>query len=160
MNNLDVKIKKLNVYAIIPQYQTPKSSGVDLHANIEGFVYENIPRNENGDLVLSPGKRFLVKTGLAFGIPDGFEMQLRPRSGLALKNGITLSNAPATIDADYVGDVGIILENRGDTNFFIAHGDRIAQAVFAPVVMAKFHEVDELEDTIRGEGGFGSTNKE
>jgi len=109
------------------------------------------------DLTLAPGARALVPTGFAIAVPPGFEAQIRPRSGLALKAGITIPNAPGTIDADYRGPVGVILANLGSAPFVIRRGDRIAQMVIAPVARGAFDEVDALPDTARGDGGFGST---
>ena len=109
------------------------------------------------DLVLQPGERHAVATGFAMAIPVGYEVQVRPRSGLALKHGISLPNTPGTIDADYRGELKVILINLGDAPFVIARGDRIAQLVAAPVQMARFTEVEELDETVRGSGGFGST---
>ena len=106
---------------------------------------------------LVPGARLLVPTGLRVAIPEGYEMQLRPRSGLALKNGITLPNSPGTIDSDYRGPLGIIVMNAGQEVFRIEHGMRIAQMILAPVLRATFELVDSLDDTARGTGGFGST---
>ena len=109
------------------------------------------------DWVIAPGERVAVATGLAVAIPEGFEIQIRPRSGLALKHGITLPNSPGTIDSDYRGPLGVIVMNAGDAPFTIAHGDRIAQMVAAPVVQAGFDLVETLPETARGAGGFGST---
>jgi len=109
------------------------------------------------DLTLAPGARALVPTGFAIAVPPGFEAQIRPRSGLALKAGITIPNAPGTIDADHRGPVGVILANLGSAPFVIRRGDRIAQMVIAPVSRGAFDEVDALPDTARGDGGFGST---
>jgi dUTP pyrophosphatase len=109
------------------------------------------------DLDLAPGARHAVATGLAVAIPHGFEIQVRPRSGLALKHGISVPNAPGTIDSDYRGELKIILINHGSDSFSIARGDRVAQLVLAPVVRGTWLEVDELTDTARGAGGFGST---
>jgi dUTP pyrophosphatase len=108
-------------------------------------------------IVLEPGARALVPSGLLVAVPEGFEMQVRPRSGLAAKHGVTVLNAPGTVDSDYRGEVMAILVNHGDAAFTIAHGDRIAQIVIAPVVMAGFEVVEQLPDTARGSGGFGST---
>lgn len=108
-------------------------------------------------LVLAPGTRRAVTTGFALAIPDGFEIQVRPRSGLALNHGVTVPNAPGTIDADYRGELKILLGNHGDQPFAIARGDRIAQLVLAPVVQAQWEEVAQLDATARGAGGFGST---
>lgn len=131
----------------LPEYATAGAAGADLRANFE----------HRGEVVLAPGARILVPTGLKVAIADGYEMQIRPRSGLALKHGVTLANAPGTIDADYRGPLGVILVNLGAEPFVVKHGARIAQAVVAPVVQAVFEVVDTLSDTGRGAGGFGST---
>ena len=130
-----------------PSYETAGAAGADVRANL--------PNRES--LTLAPGARMLVPTGLRMAIPHGFEVQLRPRSGLALKHGITLPNSPATIDSDYRGPLGIIVQNSGTGDFVIAHGDRIAQMIVAPVVQAEFTQVDTLDETDRGTGGYGST---
>lgn len=130
----------------LPDYATAGAAGADLRADTGGAT-----------VTLAPGARALIQTGLAVAIPDGFEMQIRPRSGLALKHGVTLANAPGTIDSDYRGPLGVILINLGDAPFDVTHGMRIAQAVIAPVVQARFAEVEVLGDTARGSGGFGST---
>ena len=140
---MKLKIKKLNPEAIIPAYQTKEAAGFDLHS-IE-------------DIVLNPGERKLIATGLAFEIEYGYEVQIRPRSGLAFKHGITVLNTPGTIDSDYRGEIKVLLINHSNEKFEIKKGDRIAQAVVAPVIQAKIVEVDELSDTARGESGFGST---
>jgi dUTP pyrophosphatase len=140
-----LKIKKLNPDAIIPAYQSEEAAGFDLHS-IE-------------DVILKPGERKLIKTGLAFEIEKGFEIQIRPRSGLAYKHGITVLNSPGTIDSDYRGEIKVLLINLGNESFEIKKGERIAQAVVAPVVQVKFEEVETLSDTKRGSGGFGSTGK-
>lgn len=127
----------------LPAYATTGAAGMDV-VSAE-------------DLVLAPGARHGVATGFALAIPQGFEVQVRPRSGLALKHGITCLNTPGTIDSDYRGEVKIILANLGDGNFSIVRGDRIAQLVPAPVQRAELIEVPELDDTARGSGGFGST---
>ncbi|MEQ1888953.1 MAG: dUTP diphosphatase [Alphaproteobacteria bacterium] len=131
----------------LPDYATPGAAGLDLCAAV----------GENDPLVLAPGERALIPTGLAMALPPGYEAQVRPRSGLALKHGVTVLNAPGTIDCDYRGEVGVILLNTGRAAFTIARGDRIAQMVIAPVTQAKFIEVGDLPDTLRGAGGFGST---
>ncbi|WP_439521759.1 dUTP diphosphatase [Marivita sp.] len=131
----------------LPVYASAGAAGADLRANL----------GDRGSLVLQPGARALVPTGLRLAIPEGFEIQIRPRSGLALKHGITLPNAPGTIDSDYRGPLGVIVMNAGHVAFEIAHGDRIAQMVVAPVMRAAFSEVDALDATSRGQGGFGST---
>ena len=131
----------------LPRYETPGAAGADIRANLP----------DRGRLVIAPGERVLVPTGLRVAVPEGFEMQLRPRSGLALKHGITLPNSPGTIDSDYRGPLGVIVMNTGAEPFTVAHGDRICQAVIAPVVQARFQTVETLDDTARGAGGFGST---
>lgn len=131
----------------IPSYETKFSAGVDLRANI------------TEDILLKPFERCLVKTGIFLEIPEGYEAQVRPRSGLALKKGISLVNSPGTIDADYRGEIGVILINMSQEDFKISHGDRIAQLVFAKCEQADWIEVEELNKTERGEGGFGSTGK-
>ncbi len=129
----------------IPHYQTEHSSGVDLHAAVDGGV------------VLDAGTWKLIPTGIAVAIPEGYEGQVRPRSGLALKHGIGMLNAPGTIDADYRGEIGIILFNFSDKPFMISRGDRIAQLVFSRVEKATLVRVDTLAGTTRGAGGFGHT---
>ena len=109
------------------------------------------------DVVLAPGARHAVATGLAMAIPHGFEIQVRPRSGLALKHGVTVPNTPGTIDSDYRGELKLIMINHGEADFEIRRGDRIAQLVLAPVTQASWLPVEELDETVRGEGGFGST---
>ena len=131
----------------LPAYATSGAAGADLRANLP----------DRGELVLAPGARALVPTGLRLAIPEGWEVQIRPRSGLALKHGITLPNSPGTIDSDYRGPLGVIVMNAGEAPFTIAHGDRIAQMVAAPVVQAGFDLVETLPETARGAGGFGST---
>ena len=135
----------------LPSYETAGAAGADLRANF--------PEGERGGLVIEAGARVLVPTGLRLEIPQGYEVQIRPRSGLALKHGITLPNSPGTIDSDYRGPLGVILLNAGDQPFTVNHGDRIAQMVVAPVVQAQFELVSELGETARGEGGFGSTGR-
>ncbi|MEO0357792.1 MAG: dUTP diphosphatase [Pseudomonadota bacterium] len=129
----------------LPSYETSGAAGADLRANLAQTV------------VLATGERALIPTGLHMAIPQGFEVQIRPRSGLALKQGVTLVNSPGTIDSDYRGPVGIILINHGAKPVTINHGDRIAQMVVAPVIQATFSQVDALSDTDRGGDGFGST---
>ncbi len=143
-----IEILKLHQDAKIPRYMTELAAGMDICALLEK------------PLVLSPGERCLVPTGLAFAIPEGFEIQVRPRSGLAVNHGITLVNAPGTIDADYRGEVRIILINLGQKDFVIQSGDRIAQLIVAPVCQAALHEVENLSATTRGSGGFGHTGHE
>ena len=132
----------------LPRYETPGAAGADLRANLA-----------DGAITLVPGTRALVPTGLHMAIAPGFEVQIRPRSGLALKYGIMLVNAPGTIDSDYRGPIGVILLNAGTEDFVINHGDRIAQMVLAPVSHARFEIVEALSDTARGAGGFGSTGR-
>ncbi len=129
----------------LPHYQTEHSAGVDLYAAVAA------------DVVIAAGAWKLVPTGIALAIPEGYEGQVRPRSGLALKQGIGMLNAPGTIDADYRGEVGIILFNASDKSFTVRRGDRIAQLVFAKLEKAKFVKVDVLSETARGAGGFGHT---
>lgn len=136
-----------DVAVALPSYETAGAAGADLRANLP----------DRGEVVLQPGARALVPTGLRIEIPQGFEVQIRPRSGLALKHGITLPNAPGTIDSDYRGPLGVIVMNAGQAAFTIAHGDRIAQIVVAPVLQAQFELVNDLGETRRGAGGFGST---
>ena len=131
----------------LPSYETDGAAGADLRANL--------PDRE--DISLAPGARALVPTGLRVAIPDGFEVQIRPRSGLALKHGITLPNSPGTIDSDYRGPLGVIVQNGGSEPVTIAHGMRIAQMVVAPVIRATFEVAGVLDTTARGSGGFGST---
>ncbi len=131
----------------LPAYETGGAAGMDLRAAVQEPV------------TIAPGMRAAVPTGLAFAIQQGFEAQIRPRSGLALKNGITCLNTPGTIDSDYRGEVKVILINLGQEPFTIQRGDRIAQMVIAPVVQTEILEVETLDDTSRGAGGFGSTGK-
>ncbi|MEP5762512.1 MAG: dUTP diphosphatase [Litoreibacter sp.] len=133
----------------LPCYETAGAAGADLRANL-------IDREA---LVLAPNARALVPTGLRLAIPEGFEAQIRPRSGLALKYGVTLANAPGTIDSDYRGPLGVILINLGSDVFTVSHGDRIGQMVVSPVIQAQFTQVTTLSDTVRGSGGFGSTGR-
>ncbi len=133
----------------LPAYQTTGAAGADVCANFP-------PEGREG-ITLAPGARALLPTGLRMAIPAGFEVQVRPRSGLALKHGVTVANAPGTIDSDYRGPLGVILVNLGAEPFHIAHGDRIAQLIVAPVVQAAFDLAESLDETTRGAGGFGST---
>ena len=142
---LTIQVRRLSAAAILPCYMTDLAAGVDLHALL------------TAEVALAPGERVLVPTGLALAIPPGFEGQVRPRSGLALKKGVSLVNSPGTIDADYRGEVGIIIINHGQEAVTIAPGERIAQLIIAPVVRAEFVEVDELDATRRNAGGFGHT---
>ena len=129
----------------LPAYATEGAAGMDVVAA--------------ESLVLAPGARHAVATGFAFAIPDGYEVQVRPRSGLALKHGVTCLNTPGTIDSDYRGPLGVIMINMGQAAYTIHHGERIAQAVVAPVTRAVYVMADALNDTARGEGGFGSTGR-
>lgn len=140
-----VRIKRLphGEGLALPTYATPGAAGMDILAAEA--------------VTLEPGARHAVASGFAVAIPDGYEIQVRPRSGLALKHGIAVPNTPGTIDSDYRGELKIILINHGDEAFAIARGDRVAQLVLAPVTRAAWQEVDELDDTARGTGGFGST---
>jgi dUTP pyrophosphatase len=144
MSSLTVGIKKVRP-GPIPCYMTEHAAGVDLHAALES------------DFTLHPGERALVPTGIAVEIPPGFEAQVRPRSGLALRHGVTLVNSPGTIDADYRGEIGVILINLGSEPFIVSNGERIAQLVFARYERAEFIEVEELGESGRGTGGFGHT---
>ena len=134
----------------LPAYQTAGSAGADICANLPVEM-------RAAGFVLQPMERAIVPTGLRVAIPEGFEMQIRPRSGLALKHGITLPNTPGTIDSDYRGPLGVALVNLGAAPYVVSHGDRIAQCVIAPVLQAGFEVVDNLDTTARGAGGFGST---
>lgn len=147
MTSIGVKIRRLphGVGLDLPAYATAGAAGMDLLAAIESPV------------VIAPGQRGLIPTGFCIALPPGYELQIRPRSGLALKHGITLPNTPGTIDEDYRGEIGIIVLNTGDEAFEITRGMRIAQAVLAPVVRATWTEVEDLDATSRGAGGFGST---
>ena len=129
----------------LPQYSTSQSAGLDLRANLEESV------------TLKPLERRLIPTGLHIALPDGYEAQVRPRSGLAYKKGVTVLNAPGTIDADYRGDIGVILINMSNEDFVVENGERIAQLVIAKYDQAEWIQVTELSETNRGEGGFGST---
>ncbi len=132
----------------LPEYQTAGAAGADLRADLAGR-----------EITLAPGEIRLVPTGLRVEIPHGYEMQVRPRSGLALKHGITVANAPGTVDSDYRGPLGVILVNIGTTAFTITHGERIAQAVIAPVVQARYEFAETLSVSDRAAGGFGSTGR-
>jgi dUTP pyrophosphatase len=145
VNILEVKIRLLSKEAKVPKYQTEGSAGFDL-SSVE-------------DIEIGSGEVVLVSTGLACELPNGFELQLRPRSGLALKHGITLLNSPATIDSDYRGEIKVILINHGKESFKISVGDRIAQGVISKVEKADFQKVSLLSESDRGDSGFGSTGK-
>tara|TARA_B110000444_G_scaffold205851_1_gene199188 strand:- start:354 stop:794 length:441 start_codon:yes stop_codon:yes gene_type:complete len=140
-----ILIKRLSKKVSLPKYETSGSSGMDLAAYI----------NDNIDL--DPGTSAVISTGLSVAIPKGFEVQIRPRSGLAAKKNISVLNTPGTIDADYRGEIKVILINLSDKKFVVENGLRIAQMVVCPIIQAQLEEVDELDSTIRGKGGFGST---
>ena len=147
MSTHSVQVKRLRNYDGLdfPAYATTRSAGMDLLAANDG------PQS------LAPGERGMVSTGIAIALPPGFEAQIRPRSGLALKHGIAVLNSPGTIDADYRGEIGVILINHGTETFIVERGMRIAQMIIAPVSQATWEEVSELTQSDRGEGGFGST---
>jgi dUTP pyrophosphatase len=140
-----ILIKRISKEVSLPKYETSGSSGMDLAAYI------------NNNVNLEPWKSEIIPTGISVTIPEGFEIQIRPRSGLAAKNKISVLNTPGTIDADYRGEIKVILINLSDKTFVIEKGFRIAQMVVCPIIQAKLEEVDELNETIRGEDGFGST---
>ncbi len=140
---MKINVKKLHVDAIVPQYQSHEAAGFDLHA-IE-------------ECTLQPAQRLLVKTGLSLALPKGYELQIRPRSGLAYKSGITVLNAPGTVDSDYRGEIMVLLINHSHEDFIIRQGDRIAQGIVQAVIQADFALVDSLDETARGTSGFGST---
>lgn len=142
-----MRVMKLRASARLPERATPGAAGLDLHASLEAPV------------VLSPGQRLRVPTGLAIALPSGHEGQVRPRSGLAAKHGVTVLNAPGTIDEDYRGEVQVLLVNLGEAAITIADGERIAQLVVAPVARVSLTLVDQLDDTTRGADGFGSTGR-
>lgn len=145
---MDIKVKIVNKSQnALPQYETVNSSGLDLRASI------------SDDIELKPLERTLVPTGLFISIPEGYEAQVRPRSGLAFKHGLTVLNTPGTIDADYRGEIKVILVNLSNENFVIKNGERICQLVFAKVEQIDWVPVEVLDDTDRGAGGFGSTGK-
>lgn len=147
-----IKIRRLHHSAKIPAYKTKEAAGMDLHACLPG---DSLPE----DFRLEPRGRLRIPTGLAIQIPPGYEGQIRPRSGLALEHGVTVLNAPGTLDSDYRGEVGVLLINHGQDDFWVKNGDRIAQLVVAKVEQADVLEVSELDETERGAGGFGSTGK-
>ncbi|WP_197474257.1 dUTP diphosphatase [Rhodobacter xanthinilyticus] len=136
----------------LPRYETAGAAGADLRANLA-------PEDRASGFTLYPMQRAVIPTGLRVEIPEGFEMQIRPRSGLALKHGISLPNTPGTIDCDYRGPLGVLLINYGSEPFLITHGERIAQAVIAPVIQARYEIAEGLGETARGAGGFGSTGR-
>ena len=140
-------IKKLQKNIILPEYKTDGSSGMDLMANVEQTVK------------ILPGEKKIISTGIMLAIPEQYEIQIRPRSGLAAKNGISVLNTPGTIDSDYRGEIKVILINLGKDIFEINKNDRIAQMIVCPIIKVELKEVESLPETVRGEGGFGSTNK-
>ena len=140
-------IKKLHKNIILPEYKTDGSSGMDLMANVEQTVK------------ILPGEKKIISTGIMVAIPEQYEIQIRPRSGLAAKNGISILNTPGTIDSDYRGEIKVILINLGKDIFQINKNDRIAQMIVCPIIKVELKEVESLPETARGEGGFGSTNK-
>ena len=140
-------IKKLHKNIILPEYKTDGSSGMDLMANVEQTVK------------ILPGEKKIISTGIMVAIPEQYEIQIRPRSGLAAKNGISVLNTPGTIDSDYRGEIKVILINLGKDIFQINKNDRIAQMIVCPIIKVELKEVESLSETVRGEGGFGSTNK-
>jgi dUTP pyrophosphatase len=140
-----IQIRKLSNEVLTPKYETLGSSGMDLAAHIEQ------------DIIINPGDKALIPTGFSLSIPRGYEVQIRPRSGLAAKKGITVLNTPGTIDADYRGEIKIILINLSKDKFYVKKGERIAQMVVCPVVQVQLEEVQDLSVTSRGAGGFGST---
>lgn len=146
---IKVKVKRLRQSKHedipLPQYMTDHSSGLDLFADLEE------------EIILAPGERKLIPTGIALSIPEGYEGQVRPRSGLALKNGVTLLNSPGTIDADYRGEIGVLLINLGQQPFKVKRGERLAQLVIAPICRVTLEWVAELDETTRNQGGFGHT---
>ena len=149
MEQCTVKVKRIRPESInpLPGYMTSHAAGMDLYADLAE------------DIILVPGARSLIPTGIAIELPDGYEAQVRPRSGLALKHGISLVNSPGTIDTDYRGEIGVIVINHGSEPFALRNGERIAQLVFAPFARAALQEVVDLGETARGEGGFGHTGR-
>lgn len=144
---MNIKVHYSGKHAL-PQFETTQSAGMDLRANIDAPV------------VLQPGDRALIPTGIKMALPDGYEAQIRPRSGLAYKHGITVLNSPGTIDADYRGDVGVLLINHGREEFTVEDGMRVAQMVVAQYSQFEWESVEDLDETARGAGGFGSTGKQ
>ena len=140
-------IKKLQKNIILPEYKTDGSSGMDLMANVEQTVK------------ILPGEKKMISTGIMVAIPEQYEIQIRPRSGLAAKNGISVLNTPGTIDSDYRGEIKVILINLGKDIFEIKKNDRIAQMIVCPIIKVELEEVESLPETVRGKGGFGSTDK-
>lgn len=144
-NKIEVKIIRCRPKAQLPRYMTEQAAGMDLYAILDE------------DVVLAPGRRVMVPTGIAIALPAGYEAQVRPRSGLAVKHGVTLVNSPGTIDADYRGEISVIIINHGENDFIINDGERIAQMIIAPVSHCCWSLVENLEVSDRGSGGFGHT---
>lgn len=142
-----ILIKKVNSNAVIPKYETPGASGLDLSACLDNKI------------VIKPGNKELIPTGISLSIPKEFEIQIRPRSGLANRNSISVLNTPGTIDSDYRGEIKVLLFNFGKNDFEVVNGLRVAQMVLCPIAKAELSEVNNLDDTTRGDGGFGSTGK-
>ena len=140
-----ILIKRFSNKVLTPKYETKGSSGMDIAAFIENKI------------IINPGSKEIIPTGFSLSIPEGYEVQIRPRSGLAAKQGISVLNTPGTIDADYIGEIKVILINLSKNKFIVENGLRIAQMVVCPVIQAEFQEVQELSKTTRGSGGFGST---
>jgi dUTP pyrophosphatase len=162
-----VKLAKVYPDSIVPDYQTSGAAGFDLHAYIPLSRLANRLNDahlsiveDHHPIVVYPGQRKLIGTGIRMAIPKGHEVQIRPRSGSAVKGGITVLNAPGTIDCDFRGEIMVLIVNHGDREFIVNHGDRIAQGVLAVVPQASFEVVDVLDETDRGEGGFGHTGTE
>ena len=147
MKHLSIQCKSLADDVSLPEYQTAGSAGMDLHAHVEQPV------------ILSPGEFRLIPSGIAISIPEGYEAQIRPRSGLAAKHGVTVLNAPGTIDSDYRGEVCVVLVNLGKEPFTVKPGERIAQMIFSEVVRGELILTEELDDTARNSGGFGHTGR-
>ncbi len=145
MENIEVKITRCRAGARLPRYMTAAAAGMDLYVKLDN------------DVTLAPGERVLVPTGIAIALPEGYEAQVRPRSGLAIKHGVTLLNTPGTIDADYRGEISVILINHGAEDFIIKDGERVAQMIIAPVSRCQLQLADNLDETERGSGGFGHT---
>ncbi len=144
-SDVEVKISRCRSGAQLPQYMTTAAAGMDLYVKLEN------------DVILASGNRVMVPTGIAIALPEGYEAQVRPRSGLAAKHGVTLLNTPGTIDADYRGEISVILINHGSEDFIIKDGERVAQMIIAPVSRCQLQLVESLDETERGSGGFGHT---
>ena len=149
MRNLEVKILDNGFGLPLPKYETEGAAGLDLFA----------ASKEDTKIIIPPRKAEMIPTGIAISVPSGYEAQIRPRSGLAAKNGITVLNSPGTIDSDYRGEIKIILYNYGNNDFVINNNDRIAQMILTPVIKMELEETESLPETVRGEDGFGSTGK-